>query len=101
MKENNLKFVKIIKDTLRRKALGYERSLDFAYGFITGLLNLGFVTRKFYNELIDNFAVETDEDMSAEEVDKNIIKKYKRLISCRKFFACQRKHKSCTECNEI
>ena len=45
-----------LKNVLNRKALGYEGSIDFAYGYITCRKDLGDITQKQANILLKCFA---------------------------------------------
>ena len=72
---------KKIKKIIHRKALGYERDLDFCYGMISAWLDLGIITRKGYNELTDNFAHYNQDYSEEEEHEEKLQKKYGRILS--------------------
>ena len=46
------KYSKQIKAINHRKALGYERTLDFSYGYIEALIDNKFISRKEGNVLL-------------------------------------------------
>jgi hypothetical protein len=45
-----------LKRILKKVALGYERNLDFSYGWINALYVNCLISKKEYNQLIKQFA---------------------------------------------
>ena len=76
---NEKKYLKSLKRTLNREAAGYEYDLYLAFGYIEGLLASKAISRKFRNELVDNFATEPDGDWE-DWMDK-VEKKYGRVFA--------------------
>lgn len=70
--------IQIIKDFEKKLALGYESTLDFNHGLILGFDSLGFIDRKFTNELLANFA---HPDCGEPEQCDKLEQKYKRILS--------------------
>ena len=64
-----------LKRKLSSLGLGWESSLDFSWGYITALSLAGLISKKFANEMLDNFANEKFDD----DMDK-INTKYGRLL---------------------
>ena len=84
MKKYNEKwFIDKIKQLEKSLALGYESTLDFNYGCIRGWLCAGIISRKFYRELIDNFATYFGDYDDEDENEIELAEKYGRIISHR------------------
>lgn len=73
-------FVKTIKRLQKEEGFskGWEGALDFNHGIIRGWLAAKLISRKFANELIDNFAKYPDDDDDWYDGVKN---KYGRILA--------------------
>ena len=62
---------KTLNNKLNRLARGYESSLDFAYGYISALLQMGYINKKQANILKKCYATEEEyyfDDKSGEAI---------------------------------
>ena len=73
---NEIWFIRTIKRLSNKYALGYESNLDFCFGIISGWLAAGLINKKFYNELLDNFA-----NYNFDNDYEKISFKYKRILA--------------------
>lgn len=60
MNKNLLKHKKSIENHNTRKAIGYEPTLDFNFGYISALLSNNLITRNEFNILKECYAIEED-----------------------------------------
>jgi len=68
-------FINTLKRITNQHAVGYESNLDFTNGMIRGWLVAKLITRKFANELRDNFT----SNCFPEEIDR-LKEKYGRFL---------------------
>ena len=61
--------VKKIKQERKRQALGYEEDHAFTHGMIVGFLRAKLISRRFYNELVENFVYSDGEPEELDDIE--------------------------------